>query len=418
MFNWYIDQLTPVEEAIIPFYEYNYGNVSIMFDGAETYGHKAFYMGYSLAELVDTDPVSSRNNVLLKVLDFFGILPENYILANFTADKKAGGIPLDVNFTDLTLTDPGHPALSWQWDFNNDGTIDSQVQHPTWTYNDPGTYDVRLIVSNELESDTLVKEGLIGINTGYLVYEGVAGGDDYSGSFIRDYLQEHVYTVTYRNNLPESLEGFSAVFLSFGNFESGYTVLNAGLAKTIGDYLEGGGYVYLEGGDALGYDQANNNQFLELFGIASATDGTNNPIDSLKGQTGTLAEDLLFTGSQQTSVAYIDRYVPMDDAGAAFVEKGYGIVAVQHSLPGAHRTFCFSYALAELEDGENPNTREQLLERILNFFDIYTGTPPVYKPQADRSIFIQTRPTNKSPSQYPGLAIASSFHFTPSPARW
>ncbi|MHC1777724.1 MAG: S8 family serine peptidase [Lentimicrobium sp.] len=408
MFNWYIDQLTPVEEAIIPFYEYNYGNVSIMFDGTATYGHKAFYMGYSLAELVDTDPVNSRNNVLLKVLDFFGILPENYILANFTADKKAGGIPLDVNFTDLTLTDPGHPALSWQWDFNNDGTIDSQVQNTTWTYNDPGTYDVRLIVSNELESDTLVKEGLIGINTGYLVYEGVAGGDDYSGSFIRDYLQDHVYTVTYRNNLPESLEGFSAVFLSFGNFESGYTVLNAGLAKTIGDYLEGGGYVYLEGGDALGYDQAENDHLLELFGIASATDGTNNPIDSLKGQTGTLAEALLFTGSQQTSVAYIDRYVPMNDAAAAFVEKGYGTVAVQHSLPGAHRTFCFSYALAELEDGENPNTREQLLERILNFFDIYTAAPAGSGPSAKRFTIYPNPANNRISIAIPGLSDCAS----------
>ena len=415
LYNWYIDKLTPVEDAIVPFYEYNYGNVSIMFDGAATHGHKAFYFGYSLAELVDTDPENSKNNVLLKVLDFFEILPENYVLANFMADKKVGGIPLDVNFSDLSLTDPAHPALSWQWDFNNDGITDSQDQHPAWTYYDPGTFDVRLIVSNELESDTLVKEGFIGINTGYLVYEGVAGGDAYSGAFIRDYLQEHVYAVTYRNTLPESLDGFSAAFLSFGNYESGYTALNAVMAKTIGDYLESGGYIYLEGGDALGYDQAENDHLLEMFGIASATDGTNNPIDSLKGQTGTLAEALVFTGSNQTSVAYIDRYVPIDDAGTAFVENSYGIVAVQNYVPGAHRTFCFSYALAELEDGENPNTREELLQRILNFFDIYTAAPQVNKPQADRFKVYPNPADNQITVSAPGLsgdAIITLFTLT------
>jgi len=399
-FNWYIDKLTPVAEAVIPFYEYNYGNVSIMFDGVASYGHKAFYFGYSLAELVDTDPVNSKNNVLLKVLDFFEILPENYILANFTADEKVGGIPLNVNFSDLSLTDPAHPVLSWQWDFDNDGTIDANDQNPEWTYSNPGTYDVKLIVSNELASDTLIKEGFISINSGYLVYEGVPDGNDYSGAFIRDYLQEHVYSVTYRNTLPESLDGYSAAFLSFGNYESGYTKLNAVMAKPIADYLENGGYIYLEGGDALGYDQAENDQLLDLFGIASATDGTTHAVLSLEGQTGTLTEDMLFTGSTQHSFAYIDRYIPSASGDAAFVENGYGIVAVQNHVPDAHRTFCFSYALAELEDGETPNTREQLLQRILNFFDIYTAAPKesgqsanncrLYPNPADNAIFISS----------------------------
>lgn len=165
------------------------------------------------------------------------------------------------------------------------------------------------------------------------------------------------------------------------------------MAKTIGDYLTGGGYVYLEGGDALGYDQASNNQLLGLFGIASSIDGTTNPIDSLHGQTGTLAELILFTGSTQHSVSYIDRYIPSANGEAAFIENGYGTVAIQNNMPGAHRTFCFSYALAELEDGENPNTREHLLERILNFFDIYTAEPPVRHHTAD-SFNIYPNPAN------------------------
>ncbi len=282
-----------------------------MYDGSASYGHKVFYFSYSLAELVDSDPVNSKNNVLLKVLDFFEILPESYILANFKADKNVGGPPLQVQFTDISLSDPAYPILSWQWDFDNDGAIDSYAQNPpVWTYNDGGTYDVRLIVSNGLNSDTLVLEEFITVNYGYLVYEGVPDGTDYSGTFIRDYLQEHAYSVTYRNILPESLEGYSAVFLSFGNFESGNTVLDDQMANIIFDYLEGGGYVYLEGGDALGYDQVTNTQLLELFGLASATDGTANPINSLEGQPDALTNEMIFTGNNQVSNSYIDKYVP------------------------------------------------------------------------------------------------------------
>ena len=378
LYNWHIDKLTPKPGAIIPFTEQDYGNVAIMNDGSSTYGQKTFYMGYSLAELRDRDATSSRYNVLLKTMEFFGYsLPQGYILSNFITDKTIGGPPLEVHFTDISISDPAYPITSWQWDFDNDGTIDSYDQNPVWTYNEGGEFDVKLITSNGFKSDTLIMEGFYNRQFRYLVYEGVADGNDYSGIFIRDYLQENAYTVTYRNTLPESLEGFSAIFLSFGNYNSGSTVLDDQMANTIIDYLEGGGYVYLEGADALGFDQADNIPLLNLFGLASAEDGGTNPIDSLAGQPDALTNEMLFTGNSQVSNSYIDKYVPSASALAAFIESDYGTVAVQQSVPDGRRTFCFSYSLADLTDGEIPNTREELLHRILNFFDIYTSTPSV-----------------------------------------
>ena len=54
------------------------------------------------------------------------------------------------------------------------------------------------------------------------------------------------------------------------------------------------------------------------------------------------------------------------------------MVAVQQQgTISGRRTFCFSYALSKLTDGDYPNTREELLHRILNFFDIYTADPEV-----------------------------------------
>ena len=375
-YNWYIDKLTPQPEAIIPFTEKDYGNVAIMYEGP-SYGQKTFYMGYSLAELHDRDATSSRYNVLLKAMQFFGYnLQQGFILSNFIADKTAGGVPLEVHFTDISLTDPVYPILSWQWDFDNDGTIDSDDPNPVWTYYDGGEHTVRLITSNGINSDTLVAENVIAANFGYLVYEGVADGDDYSGAFIRDYLQENTYWVTYRNDFPESLEGFSAVFLSFGNRGSGKTILNDQMASILINYLEDGGYVYLEGGDVLGYDQVTNSQLLDLFGLVIAVDGMpDNPVDGLTGQPGAITNNMLFTGNNQVSNDWIDLYVPSSNGLAAFIEVNFGKVAVQQSVANGRRTFCFSYALSKLTDGEYPNTREELLHRILNFFDIYTDEP-------------------------------------------
>ena len=165
--SWHIDKLNPKPGAIIPFTEQDYGNVAIMNDGSSTYGQKTFYMGYSIAELHDMDATSSRYNILLKTMEFFGYsMPQGYILSNFITDKTIGGPPLEVHFTDISISDPAYPVTSWQWDFDNDGTFDSYDQNPVWTYNEGGEFDVRLIASNGFKSDTIIMEGLITINFG------------------------------------------------------------------------------------------------------------------------------------------------------------------------------------------------------------------------------------------------------------
>ncbi|NBD35083.1 MAG: PKD domain-containing protein, partial [Chloroflexi bacterium] len=52
---------------------------------------------------------------------------------------------------------------AWAWDFDNDGAVDATVQHPTHTYTEAGTYDVRLRVTGAGGSDELVREGYIAV---------------------------------------------------------------------------------------------------------------------------------------------------------------------------------------------------------------------------------------------------------------
>ncbi len=295
------------------------------------------------------------------------------VTADFTADVTGGQAPLTVQFTDLSTSING-PITSWEWDFDNDGTVDSYDQNPGWTYNDNGSYTVKLTVSDGTETDSETKQDFISVNSGVFVWEGEANGANYSGAFIRDYLQSQGFDVVYSSSptLPSSLQGYDAAFLSYGNFGGGNnTSLEDPDAAVIISYLQNGGAVYLEGGDALGYDQSSNSTLLNLFGLASASDGSSSgtPVTNLQGQTGTLTEGMNFTGSTQPNNTWIDLYAP-NSGTLAFFQTGVGNVGVQNDGTSGQRSFCFSYALAYLTDGSSPTTKADLLDQIAGFFNL------------------------------------------------
>jgi len=79
---------------------------------------------------------------------------------DFRAEPDSGIVPLTVQFTDLTLIGAdGYPQ--WQWDFDNDGIVDSEAQHPLWTYYEPGVYTVSLTVSADQMTDDQIKNSYI-----------------------------------------------------------------------------------------------------------------------------------------------------------------------------------------------------------------------------------------------------------------
>ena len=78
--------------------------------------------------------------------------------AAFTADNQAGTAPLTVVFTDQST---GTAPFTYAWDFTNDGTRDSTSQNPSFTYQNTGTYTVKLTVTNAVGSDGETKSGYI-----------------------------------------------------------------------------------------------------------------------------------------------------------------------------------------------------------------------------------------------------------------
>jgi PKD repeat protein len=70
-------------------------------------------------------------------------------VANFTVDKTEGKVPLTVQFNDSSEN-----ATAWNWDFENDGVIDSNESNPVHVFTVPGTYTVNLTVINDDGTDS------------------------------------------------------------------------------------------------------------------------------------------------------------------------------------------------------------------------------------------------------------------------
>ena len=95
-------------------------------------------------------------NVILTVSNAFGssdTTKTNYITAlgalaaRFSAKPPTGTAPLTVHFTDLSLGNP----TAWNWNFGDGST--SSDQNPTHEFVLPGSYDVRLTVTRDTDTD-------------------------------------------------------------------------------------------------------------------------------------------------------------------------------------------------------------------------------------------------------------------------
>jgi|LAHT01.1.fsa_nt_gb PKD repeat protein len=79
--------------------------------------------------------------------------------AAFTADPRAGQLPLAVQFTD---TSAGTPT-SWLWNFGDGETSDQK--NPVHTYKNPGMYSVSLTVRNQYGTSQKTETGFISAGT-------------------------------------------------------------------------------------------------------------------------------------------------------------------------------------------------------------------------------------------------------------
>ena len=81
------------------------------------------------------------------------------VLANFSTIDKEVHLSTPIEFSNFSIGD----IQEYQWDFQNDGIIDSYEQNPTYVYQDTGWYSVKLSVVGADSTNSFVKEDYIHI---------------------------------------------------------------------------------------------------------------------------------------------------------------------------------------------------------------------------------------------------------------
>ena len=94
---------------------------------------------------------------------YFLPLPNNFFYPAFTESVVSGHAPLKINFFDRTRASV--EPTSWEWDFSDDGVIDSREQNPNYSFSEPGVYSVSLIVDN-INGKIVTKSDLVHVFDG------------------------------------------------------------------------------------------------------------------------------------------------------------------------------------------------------------------------------------------------------------
>jgi hypothetical protein len=124
--------------------------LEVAYDG-ETYKTIGTFLGFgSLAD--STDP-STKQTLMKRYMEFFGLnITGPYPLFHSTSAVACLGLP-------MVFTDDSYDGIvSWSWEFPGGTPASSTSQNPVVVYDTPGTYDVRLTVSDGKNSRSLLRK--------------------------------------------------------------------------------------------------------------------------------------------------------------------------------------------------------------------------------------------------------------------
>jgi len=124
------------------------GNYWSNYTGSDSTGTGVGDTPYSASGITDLRP-------LVHPISFYSLNPMPAPVANFTANRTSGLLPVVAQFTDLSTGKP----VSWDWHFGDVGTANtSTLQQPVHIYKKAGNYTVMLTATNDGGSNTATKE--------------------------------------------------------------------------------------------------------------------------------------------------------------------------------------------------------------------------------------------------------------------
>lgn len=195
-----------------------------------------------------------------------------------------------------------------------------------------------------------------------------------SGPSIHGGLQSLGIASEYVTSIPQTIALYRSIWICLGVATNNHVM---GFIESLSfhEYINAGGYIYMEGGNCWANDTRF--PFMLEFSIGNTGVGTGN-VSTVNGLAGTMTEGLSFqyTGDNQN----------MDNirakSGATLVlenaDPQYGVVVAKEGNP--YKTIGSSIELGGLADSANLSTKSQLLGIYATFFEILTLPTPTPVP--------------------------------------
>ena len=99
------------------------------------------------------------------------------LVADFFTDTISGDEPLEVHFYDNSSDN----VTGWEWDFDNDGIIDSYLENPVYIYDSVGIYSIELVITDGSNNVSITKSNFINVgDTG--LFEGLVAYYPFNGN--------------------------------------------------------------------------------------------------------------------------------------------------------------------------------------------------------------------------------------------
>jgi hypothetical protein len=209
-------------------------------------------------------------------------------------------------------------------------------------------------------------QGQFNIITGYLpaLVINLDQANNPSGIHILEAIKNLGIEVEYTTTFPEELGNNSAIFVCLGVYTHN-TVLTNEQGQVLVNYLNNGGYLYMEGGDTWAYDPLT--PVHPLFHIHGISNGAYD-LTAITGADGTFTQGMNYdyiganilldhiepeSGSEAFTI--FTNISPIFDCAVAFEESVYKTIGSSFEFGG----------LANV-----PNTKLELMEKYLNFFKL------------------------------------------------
>ena len=180
---------------------------------------------------------------------------------------------------------------------------------------------------------------------------------------IQSDIEELGVAVEYATSFPEDLNLYSSIFVCLGIYSDNYELTSVE-GNALAEYLNNGGYLYMEGGDTWYFDDQT--AVHGMFGINASSDGSSD-LGTINGVAGTISEGMTFnyTGDNnwidhleatETGEVILNNENPAYSCGVLNDADGYKTIGASLEYGGLDAT-----------------SRTALMEAYLEFFELTGG---------------------------------------------